>query len=162
MATHADCPVTVVRGGPPRDGFVVVGVDQPGEDQAALEFAATEAVLRDVPLHLIHADVRPQVLPLGMAAPPGQADQAGVLRAEQRALEDVGRRWRERQPGLRTSADVLCVAAASAVLVKASENARLLVVGSHQRNPLARVLLGSVSAHLLHHAECPVTIVPRG
>jgi len=36
----------------------------------------------------------------------------------------------------------------------------LLVVGSHGGNALAATLLGSVSRGVLHHATCPVTVVP--
>jgi nucleotide-binding universal stress UspA family protein len=36
----------------------------------------------------------------------------------------------------------------------------LLVVGSHGSGFLKRVVLGSVSHHVLHHATCPVLVVP--
>jgi nucleotide-binding universal stress UspA family protein len=38
----------------------------------------------------------------------------------------------------------------------------LLVLGSRGRGPVARVVLGSVSADVLHHAACPVVVLPRG
>jgi nucleotide-binding universal stress UspA family protein len=36
----------------------------------------------------------------------------------------------------------------------------LIVVGTHQRHGLGRVLLGSVSRAVLHHATVPVVVVP--
>lgn len=39
------------------------------------------------------------------------------------------------------------------------EKADLLVVGSHQKGPIRRLLLGSVSDKLAHEAPCPVLIV---
>ncbi|MEU3980857.1 universal stress protein [Streptomyces sp. NPDC026672] len=45
------------------------------------------------------------------------------------------------------------------VLLRASEGAGALVVGSHGRGGFARALLGSVSQHLAQHANCPVVIV---
>jgi nucleotide-binding universal stress UspA family protein len=41
-----------------------------------------------------------------------------------------------------------------------AEDADAIVMGSHRRDPLRRVLLGSVSDHVLHHARRPVVLVP--
>ena len=40
----------------------------------------------------------------------------------------------------------------------ASEQADLIVVGTHRRNRLERMVLGSVSDHVVRHAACPVLI----
>ena len=44
-------------------------------------------------------------------------------------------------------------------LVRASEHAGLLVVGSRGRNPLTGLLLGSTSGHCAGRAHCPVAVV---
>jgi nucleotide-binding universal stress UspA family protein len=46
--------------------------------------------------------------------------------------------------------------------VAEQEEAGLLVVGSTHRGHLGRVLVGGVSASVLHHAPCPVAVAPRG
>jgi len=47
-------------------------------------------------------------------------------------------------------------------LEAASERLDLLVLGSRGYGPLRRVVLGSVSSHLVEHCRCPLIVVPRG
>jgi nucleotide-binding universal stress UspA family protein len=49
-----------------------------------------------------------------------------------------------------------------ATLVEESGADDLLFTGSRGQGPFRRVLLGSVSTHLLRDAACPVIVVPRG
>ena len=45
-------------------------------------------------------------------------------------------------------------------LVRQSENARLLVLGTRGRGSVKGAILGSVSQGVLHDAHCPVAVVP--
>jgi nucleotide-binding universal stress UspA family protein len=53
----------------------------------------------------------------------------------------------------------VCFAATLPTLVDLSKAAQMVVVGRRGRGMLRRVLLGSVSAGLIHHAHCPVAAI---
>ena len=44
-------------------------------------------------------------------------------------------------------------------LIKASQDADMLVVGSRGGGGFARLLMGSVSSQVVHHALCPVVVI---
>ena len=68
------------------------------------------------------------------------------------------RPWTDRHPDLNVRRVAVAGGAAGA-LVRASSEASLAVVGSRGQGTLADTVLGSVSRHVLHHAECPVAVV---
>ena len=47
----------------------------------------------------------------------------------------------------------------SIVAAAASESADMIVVGSHGRSRIGRMVAGSVSDHVVRHASCPVLVV---
>lgn len=143
----------------PPPGAVVVGVDESDDSTRALETAVAEAVARHRPLHVVHVWAS---YPTGYAAgtyPHTAAELADALR-EQGAgvLRAAVARVREGHPSLAVS-DELVEGDARRVLEERSRDAATLVVGSHGRGAIERLLLGSTSAWLARHAHCPLLVV---
>jgi nucleotide-binding universal stress UspA family protein len=135
---------------------IVVGVDGSPASDAAVRWAAREAVMRGVPLKLINV-VAPTLVSSAMAPnhtiTQGEEDKArGILKqARQIAEEPAG----EKRPDIHSQRQYAGVVP---TLVNASNDAQMVVVGSSRRS-FSRGMLGSVIAGLLHHANCPVTVV---
>ncbi|MEU4240257.1 universal stress protein [Actinoplanes sp. NPDC026619] len=153
LATHAPCPVAVVRDGASGDGAVVAGVDDSPAAGQVLPTAFAAAAERDTTLIVIRSYLPaiPRWL-AGVPMPP--ADDP----AERSRLEEQLAPWRKRYPQVRLET-VLTHDGAAAALVEATRHAALTVVGSHGHGTVAAALLGSTVLQLLHHADCPVMVV---
>ncbi len=146
------------------DGPIVVGVDGSDAAGVALRWALEEARLRSARVVAVHAwsFVPPQ--PIGdpgmLAMPAG--DLPGQLSAEREAAQAGLDQALEELVGSAADVEVerkLVEGDAGDVLVAESQNASLLVVGSHGRSGFKAAILGSVSRHVVNHAACPVVVV---
>jgi nucleotide-binding universal stress UspA family protein len=143
--------------------FVVVGVDGSKHGEAALRFAAEEAALRGARLRVVHAwQVPPFEFPTDVVA---SADALpGLMRAmsdeADSVVEAAVATVKHLRPSVTCERKVVEGHAGSAILEE-GDGALLIVVGSRGRSDLAGMLLGSVSHQVLHHAACPVTVVPH-
>lgn len=158
VATHSECPVVVVRGNSPTTGPVVVGVDDSPGSTTALLFGLQTADQRAGEVIALQAwhDGR-----FGLAAPGPlpPADRQQVQRHIERSLA---------QQVARLSAGFSHVRARTVVqeghpvaaLSDASRDAQLLVVGHRGRGGFRGLFMGSVTFGVLHHAHCPVAVVP--
>ena len=154
-ATHATCPVVVVRddSAASHQGQVVVGVRDPQDCDATLTFAFEEAALHNASLLAVHAwqAGHPDLLPNEDPARGSHAGQADAARQ----LESLLVGWREKYPGVAVSQEVVHGHPGRA-LAGLSARAGLVVVGRHhpEHGP------GRVVHAVLNHAHCPVATVP--
>ncbi|MFC3571993.1 universal stress protein [Streptomyces yaanensis] len=131
---------------------VIAGVDGSPESLAAAEWAAREAVRRDRPLRLIHAwDWYPR-------PHDGEPANAAQRQLAMRALRRAGDRIRGAVPGVRLTGQQV-EGPATAALLKAAEQAELLVLGSRGLTGLAGFLVGSVSLGVVARATGPLVLV---
>ncbi|AEW99238.1 stress-inducible protein (plasmid) [Streptantibioticus cattleyicolor NRRL 8057 = DSM 46488] len=153
VTSRADFPVVVVRGEepPPPRGRVVLGVGTHEFPGPAAEFAAQQARARSAVLQVVHA-WQPDVDFSGISVvlDPGRAQQRA-----QALLASVTAGLADTAPDTEVGADAVPGPAAPALL-HAADAADLLVLGSRRRHGH----LGAVTHALLHHARCPVAVVP--
>lgn len=138
---------------------IVVGVDHSPGARAALVFADEEARLRGATIHAVHAWQYGYIGYVGPESrlPPVGADIDELHTAAATALEAS---VREALPDTDVPIELQAIQGAPAsVLVEASRDADLLVVGSRGHGGFVGLLLGSVGQQCAHHAECPVVIV---
>lgn len=136
------------------EGFrIVAGVDGSAASRLALEWAVTEARLRGGQVRAVTAWEFPPVTVgmEGLIHNPDIFPQA-ARRLQNEALKEVG------SGAVPVTGDVVQGHPAT-VLLKAAEDADLLVVGSRGFGGFTGLLLGSVSTQVLHHSPCPVLVV---
>jgi nucleotide-binding universal stress UspA family protein len=140
---------------------ITVGLDGSSESLAAADWAAREAVQRDVPLRLLHAgDPAGALYTPFMGAPaPGVIDAQRDWTA--RLLRGAESRLTERHPGLRLTVQETGEQAVPALLT-AGKDSELLVLGSRRLGTVAGFLVGSVALAVVARTERPVVLVRAG
>lgn len=134
---------------------LVVGVDGSDSSLRAVDWAADEAALRDVPLRVVFASLWERYE--GTALAPELGESSGHVTPED-ILAAAVRRARRHHAGLSVTTAVV-PEEPEYVLVRESRNASALVVGTRGRSGLAGALLGSVSLAVATHAHCPVVVI---
>jgi nucleotide-binding universal stress UspA family protein len=141
---------------------IVVGIDGSHNASHALEWAMAEAAIRKAPLTVITVHQVPASYWTGnpITQPTDEARVAEAHDAAAAAVAKTAEQLGDEQP---TSINVVAVSGfAVQELVKASESCDLLVVGTRGGGGFAPLVLGSVSNQVVHHAKCPVVVVPAG
>lgn len=135
---------------------VVVGTDGSAGARNALAWAVEEARLRNAPLTVVAVVAVPVTLARANVPLISEPEAADLRAAEEEAraeVDEVG------AGGVDVSIDVAYGIPAEE-LINAGRGADLLVVGSRGVGGFSRLLLGSVSTQVVHHAPCPVAVIP--
>lgn len=121
-----------------------------------------EAALRSADLTVITVNSVPASQWTGQPVPyPGDDERVEEIRNSAReAVSKTAAALGDQQP---KSVQVVAVNGFPAkVLIDTSANADLMVVGSHGGGGFGELFLGSICSQVVHHAKCPVVVVPTG
>ncbi|MFF4137311.1 universal stress protein [Streptomyces mirabilis] len=163
VAARADCPIVVVRGAAEhrnaRFGCVVVGVEEGEGSDTAVQFAFREVHARHCRLVAVHArsaSFGALITPPQAPSWPPEAHRRPPAQVLDDALGGPAERYRDAQ----VSRNVIEGPARQALL-EAASGADLLVVGARRRQGHLGLQLGLINHAVLHHAPCPVAVVPQ-
>jgi nucleotide-binding universal stress UspA family protein len=156
LVHYAHCPVAVIHAdegpGPDPHAPVLLGIDGSPASEAATALAFDEASRRGVGLVALHVWSDVGVFPiLGM----------DWHERESEGQEILGERlagWHDQYPDVHVERKLFCDKP-SEWLIKESEGAQLVVVGSRGRGGFPGMLLGSVSSAVAQSARVPVIVV---
>jgi universal stress protein A len=136
----------------PRD--ILVPIDFSAGAEHALDYACTLATKLDATVHLVHAlgaglpelsvALTDQMIETMRAASMAELEKLAEARAPVRFGKVIVQNGEARDAILETAADL---------------HPDLIVIGSHGRRGLSRLVLGSVAEAVVRRAACPVLVV---
>jgi nucleotide-binding universal stress UspA family protein len=135
---------------------VVLGLDLADPDEKLLGFAFEAASRRSVPLRVVHAWNPPPYYAYGMALEP--AVEREMAKGDAVVLSEVLRPWRQKYPVVEV-VEQSHDGSPSLLLIDASHEASLVVVGRRIRRASVGAHIGTVTHAVLHHSTAPVAVV---
>ncbi|MGW2512647.1 universal stress protein [Streptomyces scopuliridis] len=159
VAAGASTPVIVVRGmdDGAETGEVLAAVRDEYDTECA-RYAAREAEVRGASLRLLNVWNFPESNGLAVTV---LDDVEGIAGEHVRHLIALTDRVRDEFPGLTVRTEAEKSLTVAGVLVEASHHADLLVMGGRRSPGYIGPTLGWATHSLLHHAHCPVQLIPR-
>lgn len=134
---------------------IVVGVDGSRSSQAAFRWAVGQARLTGGEVVAVTAWHHPYAYGYPMPVAPLTEPRDIAARVLQTATDEIGQ-----EPGEPVQITGKVVEGnAARVLLDASQDADLLVVGSRGHGGFVEALLGSTGQHAVQHATCPVVVI---
>jgi nucleotide-binding universal stress UspA family protein len=140
---------------------ILIGLDHSKHSDAALDFvrntawpAGSSAIVMSV--------VRPQVAAYSEVYVPAAVELEEAEQERVKSCQDLVSRAEQvlKDTGLRTEARVLRGDPREALEEAArTDHVDLVVVGSHGRTGIAKLIMGSVASHVVAHAPCSVLVV---
>jgi len=140
---------------------IMIGVDDSPCSQAALEFVRKLTWPANTTVTIVSSVVLPASAYLPQYMPATLQFDAWLAELTKFHQEVVARDERVlRQAGMKVESRVLQGDARETLIEEAAnEHADLLVVGSHGRTGLDKLVMGSVASYMVTHAPCSVLVV---
>jgi nucleotide-binding universal stress UspA family protein len=139
---------------------ILIALDASTHSERALEFVTR--MRWPAGSRVLVLSVQPRVATSIAGAYEAGTLAVGVSEEERRQLEEMvtGAERKLREYGFPTEGRVVAGEPRETLIdVARAERADVIVVGSHGRTGLARLMLGSVSSHVVTHAPCSVLVV---
>ncbi|WP_104109916.1 universal stress protein [Arthrobacter sp. N199823] len=157
MSSQEQSPQGAAQQPIPAPTGIVVGIDGSKQSNCALIWAARQAKLRKVPLHLVTAYTVPIFAASGLDGGYATVDDDVIRQGAEAVLRESAATVAHLDIEMDARVEN---GDAAGVLLELSETAELLVFGSRGRGGFIGRLLGSVSSALPAHAKCPTVTVP--
>jgi nucleotide-binding universal stress UspA family protein len=138
---------------------IVVAVDGSAASNSAACWAARDAAMRNIPLTVVHAVVTPTA-----TWPPVPYPDSLAVKLEDEGKKAVLHAIKIAEDAMPADRKVainreLVYSTPALALIKMSDQAEMIVVGTTGRGLLARGVLGSVSSTVVRQASCPVAVI---
>jgi universal stress protein A len=136
----------------------LVPIDFSDESDAALAYAAGLAATLDATIHLLHAIAVPPMTVMEVGSAYTAATIESATKTAQGSLEDRVKSYRDR---VSLAPPRIEIGDPRDVIDQVAEQigADLIVMGTHGRRGIRRVLLGSVAESVVRSAPCPVLTI---